>query len=140
MSIGRGVSISVVLIIFVWHSASATNLTGSALLEQCSSSPSSIARKQCESYIAGLVDGIDTLTVSMKFLFPNVTGFHALWCIPRSTPVKDLVAATVDYLQNHSSVRQRQYGASSEVMLALMKGYPCRGDTSGHLSPDRHHA
>jgi Rap1a immunity proteins len=125
MRLGAWVGVLVLLAVCAPQLAGATNLTGAALLKECSSPSDSISHKQCESYIAGVVDGADTLMTSMKLLHAGSKAYPRLYCVPHSTPAKDLVASTVDYLLKHPATRR--YGASSEVLLALEQAYPCRG-------------
>lgn len=105
--------------------AGAANLTGTELLSECSAAPGSVTHKQCVSYIAGVVDGIDTLMTSLRLLHPFNSAYPQLYCLPPRTVVTSLVAPTVDYLVKHPATRQ--YGASSEVLLALERAYPCAG-------------
>lgn len=100
-------------------------LTGDELLRQCSGVGGSAERKQCESYIDGVISGVDTFTISVRLLNPGSTSYPRLFCVPRFTGPKDLVAATVKYLERHADTRH--YDASSEVLLALQQAYPCKG-------------
>lgn len=103
--------------------AAAANVTGTELLAECSSAPGSAAHKQCASYIAGVVDGIDTLETSLRLLHPFNNAYPQLYCLPPETPAGRLVAPVVDYLLKNPATRH--YGASSEVLLALKQAYPC---------------
>lgn len=125
MRFGAWVGVSVFLAVCAPQLAGAANLTGAALLKECSSASDSISHKQCESYIAGVVDGAGTLMTSMKLLHADSEAYPRLYCVPRLTPAKDLVVSTVDYLLKHPATRH--FGASSEVLLALEQAYPCRG-------------
>jgi len=107
------------------HRALAAEMTGDRLLAACSSASHSTTREQCESYIAGVLDGIDTLLTSLRLRHPGSDAYPSLYCIPQSTTSKDLVDATVDYLMAHPSTRH--FGASSEILLAVEQAYPCRG-------------
>lgn len=102
----------------------AAALTGDDLLKQCSAEPNSVERKQCESYIEGVVSGINTLTISERLLHPGIDSYPQLFCVPRFTGTKDLVAATVNYLEHHADTRH--YDASSEILLALQQACPCK--------------
>lgn len=113
----------VLLGIFAMVPVSAANLTGAKLLEECSAAPNSATHKQCVSYIAGVVDGIDALMTSLRLLHPFNNAYPQLYCLPPRTVATSLVAPTVDYLVKHPATRQ--YGASSEVLLALKQAYPC---------------
>ena len=103
----------------------ANALTGEELLKQCSAAAYSVEWKQCESYIAGVVSGISTLTTSMRILHPESSSYPQLYCVPRYTATAELVAATADYLLHHLDTQH--YEASSEVLLALQRAYPCKG-------------
>lgn len=109
---------------FVTLPAYAANVTGSELLAECSAAHGSAARRQCVSYIAGVVDGIDTLITSLRLMHPFTNAYPRLYCLPPGAAVKDLVVPTVDYLRKHPATRH--YGASSEVLLALQQAYPCK--------------
>jgi hypothetical protein len=110
---------------FVMIPADAANLTGTELLSECSAAPGSATHKQCVSYIAGVVDGIDTLMTSLRLLHPFNSAYPQLYCLPPRIAATSLVAPTVDYLVKHPATRQ--YGASSEILLALKQAYPCTG-------------
>lgn len=103
--------------------ARATNVTGTELLAECSAAPDSATHRQCVSYIAGVVDGIDTLITSLRLLHPFNDAYPRLYCLPPGTAARDLVAPTVDYLRKYPGTLR--YGASSEVLLALKQAYPC---------------
>jgi hypothetical protein len=113
------------LLLGLWWAQPAAALTGDDLLMQCSSVNGSPERKQCESYIDGVFSGINTLITSMRILHPGSNSYPQLFCVPRFTATKDLVAATVSYLKQHAE--SRRYDASSEILLALQQGYPCKG-------------
>lgn len=115
----------VLLGIFAMVPAGAANLTGTELLAECSEDPDGAAHKQCVSYTAGVVDGIDTLMTSLRLLHPFNSAYPQWYCLPPRTVATSLVAPTVDYLVKHPATRQ--YGASSEVLLALEQAYPCAG-------------
>jgi hypothetical protein len=99
-------------------------LTGEQLFQQCSAADSA-DRKQCESYIAGVVDGINTLTASMKLLHPSGPEYPKLFCVAPSEPINRLVDAVTGYLSRNPS--DRHFGAASEVLLALQEAFPCIG-------------
>jgi hypothetical protein len=112
-------------VLFMLISPSVFALTGNELLKQCSAATASTGRKQCESYVDGVVSGINTLTTSMRILHPGSGSYPQLFCVPRFTATNDLVAATVSYLKQHTE--NQHYDASSEVLLALQQAYPCKG-------------
>ncbi len=113
------------LIVVIGRSSPVLALTGDELLRQCSTAADALGRKRCESYIDGVVSGINTLTISMKILHPESNGYPQLFCVPRFTATKDLVTATVSYLKQHAG--GPRYDASSEILLALEQAYPCKG-------------
>lgn len=95
-------------------------LTGDQLLHNCSTAAGSSAHKQCQSYISGVVDGINTLTTSMKLLHPE---YPKLFCVTSSVSMKSLVSAVAHYLVRNPG--KGHYGAASEVVLALEGAFPC---------------
>ena len=109
-------SVFALLAMLVGLPAYAANVTGTELLVECSAAHGSAAHKQCVSYIAGVVDGIDTLLTSLRLMHPFTNAYPRLYCLPPGTAVKGLVVSTVDYLRRHPATRR--YGASSEVLLA----------------------
>lgn len=119
------VGLFALLAMFITLPAGATNVTGTELLTECTASPASAAHKQCVSYIAGVVDGIDTLLTSLRLLHPFNNAYPQLYCLPPGTAATTLVAPVVDYLLKNPATRQ--YGAASEVLLALKQAYPCTG-------------
>jgi hypothetical protein len=125
MRIGICVSICVFVAMFASQRTIAAELTGAELLEACLSAPQSVTRERCESYIAGVFDGIDTFLTSLRLLHPGSDAYPSLYCVPPSTTNKDLVDATVEYLTKHPSTRH--FGASSEILLAVEQAYPCGG-------------
>lgn len=110
---------------FAMAPAGAANLTGTKLLAECSAALDSTSHRQCVSYIAGVIDGIDTLMTSLRLLHPFNNAYPQLYCLPPRTKAANLVGPTVDYLVKHPATRQ--YGASSELLLALKQAYPCAG-------------
>jgi hypothetical protein len=112
-------------VLFMFISPSVFALTGGELLEECSAAADSVDRKQCESYIDGVVSGINTLITGMRILHPGNSSYPQLFCVPRFAATKDLVAATVSYLKQHTE--SQHYDASSEILLALQQAYPCKG-------------
>jgi len=125
MLLGGWMGVSALLAMLAAVPAGTANVTGTELLSECSAAPDSAVDKQCVSYIAGVVDGIDTLLTSLRLLHPFNDAYPTLYCLPPATSAKDLVAPIVDYLRNHAATRH--YGASSEVLLALKQAYPCAG-------------
>ena len=123
MSMRSWVGASALLSLLAAVPAGATNVTGTELLAECSAVRDSAAHKQCVSYIAGVVDGIDTLITSLRLLHPLNGAYPRLYCLPPGTAATSLVAPTVDYLQKYPGTLH--YGASSEVLLALKQAYPC---------------
>ena len=107
------------------HASPVFALTGDELLSQCSATANTPERKQCESYVDGVLSGINTLITSMRILHPGSSSYPQLFCVPRFTATKDLVAATVSYLKHH--IESQRYDASSEILLALQQAYPCKG-------------
>jgi hypothetical protein len=99
-------------------------LTGDQLLQRCAMTDGP-DRKQCESYIAGVVDGVNTLTTSMKLLHPGGPDYPKLFCVTSLAPIKSLVDATTGYLSRNPG--SRHYDAASEVLLALQEAFPCTG-------------
>lgn len=108
------------------HASPVFALTGDELLSQCSATANTPERKQCESYVDGVVSGINTLITSMRILHPGSSRHPQLFCVPRFTARKDLVAAIVSYLKQHAE--SQRYDASSEILLALQQAYPCQAD------------
>lgn len=125
MRLGSWVGVSALLAMLAAVPAGTATVTGTELLAECSAAPGSAAHKQCVSYIAGVVDGIDTLITSLRLLHPFNNAYPQLYCLPPGTAATTLVLPTVDYLQKHPATRQ--YGASSEVLLALKQAFPCAG-------------
>ncbi len=125
MRLSIWVGVSALLAMLVTLPAYAANVTGTELLAECSAAHGGVAHKQCVSYIAGVVDGIDTLLTSLRLMHPFANAYPRLYCLPPGTAAKGLVVPTVDYLRKHPATRH--YGASSEVLLALQQAYPCKG-------------
>jgi hypothetical protein len=115
------------LLLFLLGSTSlpAWALTGDQLLQRCMTAAESLEHKQCESYIAGVVDAINTLTTSMKILHPGGPEYPKLFCVTPSEPIRSLVDATTGYLSRNPG--SRHYDAASEVLLALQEAFPCTG-------------
>ena len=125
MRFSKWMGVSALLAILLVLSAHASNVTGTELFAECSASYASVARVRCDSYIAGVVDGVDTLIISLRLLHPFNGAYPKLYCLPPRTAAKSLVSPIVHYLRDHPSTRH--YEASSEVLLALEQAYPCRG-------------
>ena len=123
MHFSKWAGVSVLFAILLVLPAQASNVTGTELLAECSVSPRRVARIRCDSYIAGVVDGVDALIVSLRLLHPLSGAYRRLYCLPRRAADKSLVSPIVHYLREHPSTRH--YGASSEVLLALEQTYPC---------------
>lgn len=99
-------------------------LSGAELLKQCSSSPQSPQRVRCEGYVAGVASAVDTLTTSMRLLYPRSSDYPRVICGTRVASNTSLVSATVSYLRSHTN--SQRFGAASEVLLALERAYPCK--------------
>lgn len=115
--------ISALLMAHLAPPAYAENMTGTELFAKCTAAAGSVAHKQCRYYIAGVVDGADTLIISLRLLHPSNGVFHRLYCLPSGVDAKSLVSPIIRYLRNHPLTRH--YGAASEVLLALKQAYPC---------------
>lgn len=126
MRFGGWVGLLVSLALFAAVPASAAGLTGTQLLADCSSTPTSAGRTRCVSYIAGVIDGIDTLVTSSRLLHPGSNAYPKMYCLPVGIKAENLVAPLVSYLRQHAD--DLHFGASSEVMLGLMQIYPCPDD------------
>lgn len=125
LGLGSWVGAWALLAILVSPPVGAAGVTGTELLAECSATPGSPARKLCVGYIAGVVDGIDTLLTTLRLLHPLNNDYPRLYCLPPGTVAATLVAPTIEYLRKHPATRH--YGASSEVVLALKQTYPCVG-------------
>jgi hypothetical protein len=119
----KPIAIALLLPLLTFGSVPASALTGDELLKQCSVASNSLERQQCESYIAGVADGINTLMTSMRLLHPDSPSYPKLFCVASSKPVRDLVEATTGYLLRNPG--RRHYDAASEVILALEEAFPC---------------
>lgn len=120
---GLCVSICVFIAMLTSRRTAAAEITGADLLAACLSAPRSVTRERCESYIAGVLDGVDTFLTSLRLLHPGSNAYPSLYCVPPVATKKDLVDATVDYLTKHAV--KRHFGASSEVLLAMEQAFPC---------------
>ena|SRR5580700_2062755 len=124
--VGKRMPIRLLLLLSLGFSSHpAWALSGEQLLQSCSMVAGSTEHKQCESYIAGVVDGINTLVSSMKLLHPGGPEYPKLFCVTHPEPIKDLVDASTEYLSRNAS--SRHYDAASEVLLALQEAFPCAG-------------
>jgi hypothetical protein len=94
---------------------------GDELLAECLSKAGSLAEKQCESYVLGVVEGANALSTSMRLLHPESASYPKLFCAETATP-EELTRATKEYLQKNPNTRH--FGAASEVMLALQQSFP----------------
>jgi hypothetical protein len=113
------------LFFLVFTPLSAFALRGDQLLQSCTKTVESAEHHQCEGYIAGVVEGINTLATSMKLLHPGGAEYPKLFCVAPSEPIKNLVDATTRYLSRNPG--SGHYGAASEVLLALQAAFPCPG-------------
>jgi Rap1a immunity proteins len=103
----------------------ASALSGDQLLQHCTKTVESAEHNRCEGYIVGVVEGINTLTTSMKLLHPGGPEYPRLFCVAPSEPIKNLVDATTKYLSHNPG--SGHYDAASEVLLALQAAFPCTG-------------
>src|ERR1700761_3250017 len=79
-------------------------LTGEDLLRQCSAE-SEPKKTQCRSYIAGVAEGVDTLSTSMRLLHSSSPSYPRLFCVGDRTPT-ELVRATKTYLLQNPDGRR----------------------------------
>lgn len=118
MRLSRFNFIALAVCIFMCQSARAA--TGEELFRQCSDP---MKEKECKAYVNGVADGVTTFTVTVQLLHPNDPSYPRLFCTETVTP-EELVRATRKYLASHP--KTRQFGAASQVMLALQQAFPCR--------------
>lgn len=123
MRTGFCVSTCVLIAMLASQRTVAVEMTGTELLAACRSARQSVGREQCESYISGVLDGVNTYVTSLRLLHPGISSYPNLFCVPRVATKKDVVDAMVKYLTRHPS--KRHFGASSEVLLAAEQAFPC---------------
>ena len=118
-------SIACLILVGIWMPRSAFALTGDQLLQRCTAKAGSADYSQCESYIAGVADGTNTLMTSMRLLHPEGPEYPKLFCTATGTPTTSLVEAVTGYLSRNAG--SRHFDAASEVLLALREAFPCVG-------------
>lgn len=114
------------LLVLGFISPPAIALTGDQLLQRCTTAVDSVGHKQCESYVAGIVDGINTMAISMKLLHQGEPEYPKLFCVASSDPIKSLIDAVIGYLSRNPD--SRHYNAASQVLLALQEAFPCKAN------------
>lgn len=126
-----GCFLAVVLGMCVAAAGNAANITGKELLAECSAAHNSVHYAQCVSYIAGVIDGVDALVISSRLLHPGTNAYPKMYCLPAGANAVSLVVPLVAYMQKHPS--DLRFGAPSEVIVGLMRLYPCLGDATAAM-------
>lgn len=98
-------------------------LTGAELLKQCVAVEGSTERKQCASFVLGTVGGANMLMVGMSRIHPDGSSYPVLFCVAPTISEIQLTDAVVAFLRANPD--GQEYEAASEVILAVMRAFPC---------------
>ena len=98
----------------VWGNSGAW-LTGDELLQSCKDKQDVYKQGLCMGYILGAADGT-TIWELWQDLSSNI-------CISKKVEMGQVVDAVIRHLENHP--RELRFDASSVVLNALIKKYPC---------------
>ena len=99
--------------------------TGNGLHHLCTQGPANLSgvrvdlsRRFAGYYIQGAHD--------FMALQSSTPGEKAAWCLPRNVTTDQLTDVVCAYLRDNP--QERHYGASSAVLVALHRAFPCSGD------------